>query len=157
MNPSLDQKIQILGILKDLATKEADLIWRRYSIMLYSSTALIAIAILSFEQRTFAGILVSASTGVLFSLTWIGVHWRSKFYYLRWQTDADAIVQNDDVLESMIRGRIRPRIRIPQVHASQIALVIPIAFLLIWTSIILILLASGLPPTQIPLHEITQD
>ena len=45
-----DEKIQILQILTELALKEAELIWTRYTTMLYASTGLVAILSFAAEK-----------------------------------------------------------------------------------------------------------
>lgn len=130
---TLQDKIAILQLLEDMALKEANLIWRRFSTMLYASTGLFAIFAFSVKQNMDAVALGCAVFGVILSVCWFQIICVSNFYYERWQCDADYIVSEDGELSSIIRGRSSPRTpTTPIIHASKYSLVVPITFLIGW-------------------------
>ena len=129
----LDEKISIINLLENLAMKEAELMWIRYATMLYASTGLVGILSFALKEDIYFIVVGCSLIGILFSIVWINILRISKFYYDRWQTDADKLIKDGDVLEDSIRGRINPRVSRPvKWDASKYAIFIPRAFLIVW-------------------------
>lgn len=131
-------KISILTLLTNLAIKEAELMWTRYTTMLYASTALVGILSFALKEHLFSVVIGCALIGVVFSVIWLQMIRLSQFYYKRWQLDADELIKNDDNLQNLIRGRIDPRISPPvKWTASEYAMIVPMAFFVGWIFVLL--------------------
>jgi ABC-type anion transport system duplicated permease subunit len=135
-----DKNISLLVMLTDLANKEADLLWTRYSAMLYASTGLVGILSFALEQQLKSIAVGCAILGLIFALVWIQLIRLSSYYYQRWQMDADYLVSKDEKLSEIVRGRINPRLKQPvKGTASKYAMVLPISFAIAW-----IILGAGI-------------
>lgn len=136
MNTS--DKIQLLGVLTELALKEAELIWVRYTTMLYASTGLVGILAFSIEKGFNFVTLCTSLIGLALAIVWFQMIKLSGFYYQRWQKDADFLVSSDEELKNIVRGRISPRIIAPQGWAaSQYGMIVPIVFSVGWLLVLL--------------------
>lgn len=133
----LSEKLSLLEMLTELALKEADLIWTRYTAMLYTSTGLMGIMTFSLENQSSSNIrwlsLGCAVIGFVIAIVWMQIFRLSRYYYSRWQEDADYIVLSDENIKQVVRGRINPRIKSPsKLTASQYGMLIPIMFAIGW-------------------------
>jgi len=132
-------KMEILKVVVDLAEKESDRGWTRYSMMLYSSSAMVGIlAFAANPQSNFPNILAS-TFGLSIAVVWLFVNRASRFYERRWHLDFDAIVNSDRTLSKWVRGRIEPRLHWPLGDKSGTFFfnMLPVAFLILWVSILL--------------------
>jgi len=133
----LGDKIELLQILTELALREAELMWTRYSTMLYASTGLTGIVAFAVEQQSRPIRLGCAIIGLVLALVWIQMIRLSGYYYQRWQMDADHLVSSDESLKQVVRGRINPRLSPPSKWAaSEYGMVIPILFATGWVLIL---------------------
>lgn len=148
-----EYKISILNILETLALKEAELIWQRFSMMLYANTGLFGIVTVMYQQKALSLIIGTSLLGATICMVWMKMISLSSFYYERWQRDADALIDSDPKLREFIRGRLNPRIyiegkpemKIPKRHASFYSLVVPISFFACWILLLIITIFFGLP------------
>jgi hypothetical protein len=111
---SITNKIGILKILTDLALKEAELLWKRYSTMLIASTGLVGILTFSLKEKLIQLTIGCSLMGIIFAITWLYIIKLSQFYYNRWQFDADDLIRNDINLSKIVRGRIDSQVPPPK-------------------------------------------
>lgn|GEM_PF-2949191 len=131
-----EDNISLFKVLTDLALKESDLLWTRFSAMLYASTGLVGILSFALEKQLKSIAWGCTILGLIFSLVWVQIMRLSSYYYQRWQMDADYVVNSDDKLRETIRGRINPRIKPPtKWSASRYAMMLPISFAIAWIAI----------------------
>ena len=131
-------KISVLTLLFNLAMKEAELMWIRYTTMLYASTGLVGILSFAFKEEQIFIVMGCAVVGIVFSIVWLQIIQASQFYYKRWIIDADELIKSDDEFRSLIRGRIKPRIPSPTKWvASKYAMIVPVIFFVIWIIVLI--------------------
>lgn len=144
---NLSEKISILQILKDLSLKEADLIWKRFTSMLYVNTGLLGIVTFAIEKNQSAMILGCSLVGIVISIIWIQIIRLSRYYYRIWKVDANELIRKDAELSEIIKGHIDPRVEHPKYApgvASSYAIAIPVCFLFLWFMVIINLKFNGL-------------
>ena len=134
----MNDKTGIFNVLTTLALKEAELLWVRYTTMLYTNTGLVAILAYALENKSTGLIVGIAVVGVIMSIVWVQMIRLSSYYYQRWQIDADQLVQSDKYLSEVIRGRLNPRLEKPaNWSASTYGKIIPFIFIVGWVIVIL--------------------
>lgn len=133
-----DEKISLLEILTELALTEANLIWTRFSAILYASTGLLGILAFAVERGNDVIPVFTAGFGLLLSVVWLQTIRLSSFYYQRWQTDADYLISQDEHLKEIVRGRLAPRVEKPRGWtASKYSMLVPIGFSILWLVVII--------------------
>ncbi|MFH0909073.1 MAG: hypothetical protein V1929_09950 [bacterium] len=138
----ITDRLQLLSALNESARKEAELMWTRFQAMLFASTGLIAILAFALEKQLLWLIYATSILGIVFAVVWIQIMRLSRYYYDRWQLDADALVRSDDELREWVRGRIDPRLSKPtRPRATTYAAALPVAFLIGW--IVVFVAAAG--------------
>lgn len=129
----MKEKIDILNTLTTLALKEAELLWTRYTTLLYASTGLVGILSFAIDNESKRIIIGIGVIGIILSLVWIQMICLSSYYYQRWQMDADCLIKSEEILEEFIKGRLAPRLESPtKFPASTYGKIIPIIFLMGW-------------------------
>ena len=132
------EKIHLLELLTSLAQSEADLIWTRFSALLYASTGLLGILTFAVTRSSKGFSVFVALFGLLLSFVWLQMIRLSSYYYQRWQADADHLISTDENIEAIVRGRVNPRIPQPAGwSASKYSTLVPLGFALIWILVIL--------------------
>lgn len=133
-----DEKLHLLEILSQLALTEANLMWTRFTTLLYASTGLLGILAFAIEGKNKTISLFCALFGLLLAAVWFQTIRLSSFYYERWQLDVDHLVSSNKDLKELIRGRLEPRLPKPKGwSASKYFTVIPVGFGVAWLLIIL--------------------
>jgi len=129
----MKEKIDILNTLTTLALKEAELLWTRYTTLLYASTGLVGILSFAIDNESKRIVIGIGVIGIILSFVWIQMIRLSSYYYQRWQMDADYLIKSEEILEEFIKGRTAPRLEPPtKFPASTYGKIIPIIFLIGW-------------------------
>ncbi|HEX8682951.1 MAG TPA: hypothetical protein VF707_11595 [Ardenticatenaceae bacterium] len=134
-------KFEVLKLLVELAEKESDRSWVRYSMMLYASTGLTAI--LSFAASSATPILsvAPAVAGIVIAIVWVRMNTLSYYYEHRWHADIEEVVKSEPLLTQWIRGRNNPRIARPYRKSKFpfgfYANMVPVAFLVLWILVLI--------------------
>jgi hypothetical protein len=130
----MDEKnLSLLALLTDLALKEAELLWTRFSAMLYVSTGLIGVLSFALERQLKSIALGCVILGFIFAIVWVQMLRLSSYYYQRWEMDADYLVSKDEKLSEFMRGRVNPRLKQPgKWTASKYATMLPVSFAVAW-------------------------
>jgi len=134
---NVEEKISLFSVITQLALTEAQLLWTRYTTMLYANTGLIAILSFAIQRKLNAVISGCSIIGLILSIIWIQMIRLSSYYYQRWQLDADFLISSDDCLNEIVHGRIEPRLSKPtKISASQYGLALPFTFIIGWLLVI---------------------
>jgi hypothetical protein len=137
-------KLEILKVLVELAEKESNRSWVRYSMMLYSSTGLLAVLSVTVSDGLSLISLLPSVSGIVIAIAWLRINILSYYYEHRWHADIEALIESDETFRQWIRGRNQPRIPRPLRSRSALAYfnTVPAAFLVLWASVIILVIVT---------------
>jgi len=123
--------LEKLKLFTGMQHSEANLHWSRNNYFLMCSSILL-LALSQFEARTFQFLV--ASLGLVLNIAWLLIQHRSSKYILYWKTEAQKLTSSGEV------PNIYPK-NLGGFEMRKVAYVLPIAFIVIWVTILVILLA----------------
>ncbi len=133
-------KLKLLELTSNLAERESDRTWRRFSIFLTMNGALIALVAIARDGLGPFGAAMSSTLGLALAVIWYKVIVISKYYERRWHEDMLAIIKSDEELTEWIKARSSETARIgrPTRHsASSYVKVFVIILALMWGSLLI--------------------
>jgi hypothetical protein len=133
-NEARPTNLEVFKILVELAEKESDRMWTRYTVMLYCNTALMAALSAAVALRSPWATLGPSIIGTVVTTAWIQIHRMSYFHQNRWIADMVALADEEPILARYIRGHTNPRVKPPLKEIKALALSVPAAFMAVWFS-----------------------
>ena len=133
-----ENKLKLLEIVSNLAERESDRTWRRFSIMLIINTGLMALVSLSGDKFLYIDSILGGILGVILSVVWFQMITLSTFYEKRWHADMIEIIESDPEIQRFVRGRSDETCRInrpTERSASSYARILPISLGILWVLI----------------------
>lgn len=129
-------EIEKLKVITSMQQSEADIHWKRNNIFLICSSILL-IALSQFHQRFYQ--LTIAGLGLTLNIAWLFIQYRSSKYILHWKTESrklrDQTADLPDIYPPKLKG----------IEMRKVALILPIAFMVIWALIFVFSLTSKTP------------
>jgi hypothetical protein len=133
------EKYQILKLVADLAEKEFNRNWTRYSIMLYANIGLLVSLAMTMVINRFWTNVIPSAIGMTVSIAWLKINWLSYEHTRRWQEDMAELVKRDKALREWTKGE--DLVRVPWCFSDSKAQLyinmVPYAFVVVWTTIFL--------------------
>ena len=135
--------IEILKLVSELAEKESDRFWTRYSTMLYATTVLVGIVSFSPSNYIIYILLLCSILGCVISFVWlIMVKW-GLYYQDRWIFDQKKIIESNIEFKEFIKGRDEDFSRSSNARLSKpygldprlLYKILPVSFFIIWVSL----------------------
>ena len=138
MNKDTKDKLEVLKLVSDLAERESDRSWVRYSMMLYANTGILAILTYALQSQRWINVALPSFMGVIMSYAWLKTNGASYYYEHRWHADMEAIIKSDKTLRTWVKGRNSPRIAKPFRNRSGMFYfnIVPTCFLLFWLTVL---------------------
>ena len=137
-------EVRNIKLVVELAEKESNRSWARYSVMFFASIGVLAVQLLIARSGLSWINAIPCLVGMVASIVWIKLNKFSRYYENRWNADIEAIIASDKTLFEWVRGRNLPRIR--PCFSSKTALfynnLVPYAFLLLWAAVFLSVVVS---------------
>jgi hypothetical protein len=133
------EKCEMLKLISDLAEKEFNRNWTRYSIMLYANIGLlVSLAMTMVIDRLWTNAIPSV-IGMTVSIAWLRINWLSYQHTRRWHEDMAALVERDKALHEWVKGE--DLVRVPWCFSNSQAQfyidMVPYAFVVLWTTVFL--------------------
>jgi hypothetical protein len=133
------EKWEILRLVADLAEKEFNRNWTRYSIMLYANIGLLVSLAMTMVINKFWTNAIPSAIGIALSIAWLRMNSLSYQHTSRWYKDMAAVVKRDKPLHEWLKGE--DVVRVPWCFSNTQAQfyidLVPYAFLVVWTIVFL--------------------
>ena len=129
-------EVEKLKIIASMQQSEANIHWKRNNNFLICSSILL-IALSQFHQRFYQ--LTIAGLGFTLNIAWLLIQYRSSKYILHWKTESGKLRAQVDDLPDIFPPKLKG------IEMRKVALILPIAFMVIWALIFVFLLTSKAP------------
>lgn len=119
------KKIEILKIVTDLSEKESDRGMARYKMMFFLQSVLVAAVSLKLIDGNFYVLLLISVIGIIFCFAWYWMIIWNLYWQDRWICDQKAIIEEDETLKCMMKGRTEERLKRPNIVSGRVVFQIP--------------------------------